>query len=66
MGTLNLPCCTGGTLRSVAMLYVPGMLPILPKESGNVCLRSSMLMTNIWSCNGEMKVAKDVLMTYGM
>ena len=68
MGTLCLPCCTLGMFGLSVMLYVPGTVPILSKESGNICLRSSILLTVIWSCNWEGKqnsLAKDVWMVYG-
>ena len=51
MGTLHLQCYTDRMLGSSVMEYLPYMLPILPKESGNMLFRSSMLWRALWSCN---------------
>ena len=62
-------CCTGGMLGLIEMLYATGILPILSMESGNTCMRSSMLLMVIWSCNMVMGVeclAKGVQMIYGL
>ena len=52
MATLHLVHCTGWMLSLSVMLNGPGILPILSKESGNICFRSCMMLTVIWSCNG--------------
>ena len=56
MWTLHFPCCTHCTLGLSMVLYSPGMLPLLWKESGNIYLRSSVLLMIIWSYNGGMEV----------
>ena len=44
IGTLRLPCCTGGTRGSVLMSYLPDMSPIWSKELGNRVCRSLVLL----------------------
>ena len=44
MGTLRLPCCTGGTLGSVLMSYSPDMSPIRSKELGYRVCKSLVLL----------------------
>ena len=44
MGTLHLPCCTGGMLGSVLMSYSPDMSPIWSKELGYRVCKSLVLL----------------------
>ena len=53
---VSLLCCTGGLLGTGVMLYLPEILPILSKETGNISLRSSMLLMVIQSFNGRLEV----------
>ena len=51
MGTLCLPCCTGGMLGSVLMSYSPDMSPIRSKELGYRVCKSLVLL--IWTLPGS-------------
>ena len=53
VGTLCLICCTGGVLGSGVMEHLPGLLPIVLKESGNMFFKYFVL-TVLWFCYGEM------------
>ena len=44
IGPLNLLCCIGEKLGSSAIDYLPGILPTLSKEMGNMVFKSSMLL----------------------
>ena len=52
MGTLHLPCCTGGMLGSVLMSYLPDMSHIPSKELGYRVCKSLVLL--IWMLPGSM------------
>ena len=53
MGTLHLACCTGGTVVSIFIEYLPGMLPTVSKDVGKACF--SEKMSNICCCKMVLK-----------
>ena len=47
VGTLHLACCTGGTVGSSLMEYLPGMLPTVSKRWGMLVLGKKCLTSFI-------------------
>ena len=45
MGTLHLACCTGGTVASIFIEYLLGMLPAVSKDVGKACFSEKMSLT---------------------